>query len=41
MSGFGTLRQMRSVPEAAPLGLVRVFLCLALVEAASLAVKYV
>jgi phospholipid/cholesterol/gamma-HCH transport system permease protein len=40
-SGLGTLRRMRSVPEAAPLGLVRVFLCLALVEAVSLAVKYV
>ena len=39
-ASLGASREMRSVPEAAPRGLVRLFVSLALVEAVSLAVKY-
>lgn len=41
VAGLGAPRGMRSVPEAAPRGLVRLFVVLALVEAVSLAAEYV
>ncbi len=39
-ASLGAPRELRSVPEAAPRGLVRLFVILALVEAVSLALKY-
>jgi phospholipid/cholesterol/gamma-HCH transport system permease protein len=39
-ASLGAPREVRSVSEAAPRGLVRVFVILALVEAVSLAIKY-
>ena len=39
-AGLGAPRAMASVPEAAPHGLVRIFVTLALVEAGSIALKY-
>ena len=39
-ASLGAPRELRSVSEAAPRGLVRVFVILALVEAVSLAIKY-
>jgi phospholipid/cholesterol/gamma-HCH transport system permease protein len=40
-SSLASSRRARSVPQAAPRALVRIFISLALVEAASLAIKYV
>ena len=40
VASVGGSRELRSVPDAAPRGLVRLFVSLALVEAASLALKY-
>ncbi|HEX4943779.1 MAG TPA: ABC transporter permease [Usitatibacteraceae bacterium] len=39
-ASLGASRDLRSVPEAAPRGLVLLFVVLALLEAASLAIKY-
>jgi phospholipid/cholesterol/gamma-HCH transport system permease protein len=39
-AGLASSRELRSVPDAAPRGLVGIFVVLALVEAASLALKY-